>query len=162
LNNKCLEILESNLLGYKKLYWKDGLVDHNDILYFSYELVKRYPFILTVLRAKFPYFLVDEFQDTNPIQAKLLKMIGEAETIVGVIGDQAQSVYSFQGAKPEQFSSFHLTNLSDYTMIDNRRSTNQIIDVLNYVRKDIQQNKYRNVNNDIPTIIVGERNQSIS
>jgi DNA helicase-2/ATP-dependent DNA helicase PcrA len=160
LNNKCLEILESNLLGYKKLYWKDGLVDHNDILYFSYELIKKYPFILTILRAKFPYFLVDEFQDTNPIQAKLLNMIGESETIVGVIGDQAQSIYSFQGAKPEQFSSFYLTNLTDYTMIDNRRSTNQIIDVLNNVRKDIQQNKYRNVNNDIPTIIVGERNKA--
>lgn len=162
LNNKCLEILETNLLEYKKLYWKDGLVDHNDILYFSYELIKKYPFILTILRAKFPYFLVDEFQDTNPIQAKLLNMIGESETIVGVIGDRAQSIYSFQGARPDQFSGFYLPNLTDYTMIDNRRSTNQIIDVLNSIRKDIKQNKYRNVNTDMPTIIVGERNKAFN
>lgn len=159
LSNQCLDILESELLQYKKLYWKDGIVDHNDILYFSYELVEKYPFIIQVLQAKFPYFFIDEFQDTNPIQLYLINKIGNKETIVGVIGDKAQSIYSFQGASLTQFEEFSLPNLIDYVMIDNRRSTNQIIDVLNSIRKDIQQNKYRNVDGALPVIFVGDRNR---
>ena len=50
------------------------------------------------------FIFVDEFQDTNPLQTKLIKMIGEKSTIIGIIGDLAQSIYSFQGAKPSQFA----------------------------------------------------------
>lgn len=157
LNKKCLDILETDLLGYKKLYWQEGFLDHNDVLFFSYQLIKKYPFILKVLQAKFPYFFVDEFQDTNPIQVAILKLIVEKETIVGIIGDEAQSIYSFQGADPKQFHSFELPYIVDYEMADNRRSTNLIIDVLNKIRVDIRQNKFRNVNGEKPIIIIGER-----
>lgn len=156
LNKKCLEILELDLLGYKRLYWQDGIIDHDDVLFFSYQLIKKYPFILMVLRAKFPYFFVDEFQDTNPIQVAILRLIGEKETVVGIIGDEAQSIYGFQGAEPKQFHSFVLPNIVDYEMADNRRSTNQIIEVLNSVRVDISQNKFRNKDGEKPIIIVGE------
>lgn len=159
LTNQCLKILESELFQYKKLYWKDGIVDHNDILYFSYKLIEKYPFIIQILRAKFPYFFIDEFQDTNPIQLSLIRKIGQKETIVGVIGDKAQSIYSFQGASMTQFEKFYLPNLIDYVMVDNRRSTNQIVDVLNLIRKDIQQNKFRKVEGDLPVILVGDRNK---
>lgn len=160
LSNKCLRILESDLLEYKKLYWREGIIDHDDVLFFSYQVMEEYPFILTVLRAKFPYFFIDEFQDTNPIQFEIIKKIGEEETIVGVIGDSAQSIYGFQGVKSSQFDDFLLEGLKKYTMVENRRSTNKIIDVLNYVRKDIHQKKYRDVEGDKPTIIVGECKES--
>jgi DNA helicase-2/ATP-dependent DNA helicase PcrA len=140
---------------YKKMAWEKGVIHHDDILFFSFKLIEKHPFILRVLQAKFPYFFVDEFQDTNPIQVKILNLIGESETIVGIIGDRAQSIYGFQGADPSQFHSFNLHNLIDYVMEDNRRSTNQIIDILNAVRLDITQNKYRNKDGDKPTIIVG-------
>ena len=156
LSKKCLDLLELDLILYKKLYWQDGVIDHDDVLFFSYQLIKKHPFILTILQAKFPYFFLDEFQDTNPIQIAILKLIGEKETIVGIIGDEAQSIYGFQGAEPKQFSSFDLPDITDYVMSDNRRSTNQIIDVLNSVRADINQNKYRNENGEKPVIIVGE------
>jgi len=159
---ECLDILEPDLLSYKKLYWQDGSVDHNDILFFSYKLIEKHPFILTILRAKFPYFFVDEFQDTNPIQINILKQISKEETIVGIIGDPIQSIYEFQGAGPRQFIDFSLPGLKNYTMKDNRRSTNQIIDVLNSVRTDIKQKKYRKENADTPIIIVGERNKAYS
>ncbi|PYY28964.1 UvrD-helicase domain-containing protein [Paenibacillus illinoisensis] len=142
---------------YKKMCWERGIIHHDDVLFFSYQLIEKYPFILQVLQSKFPYFFVDEFQDTNPIQVKIMELIGEKETIVGIIGDKAQSIYSFQGAEPFQFHSFNLNNMVDYIMADNRRSTNQIIDILNTVRVDIKQNKFRNINGDKPIIIVGER-----
>lgn len=155
-------IKRNSYLEYKKMTWERGIIHHDDVLFFSYQLIRKFPFIVQVLRAKFPYFFVDEFQDTNPIQAHILKQIGREETIVGIIGDYAQSIYGFQGADPLQFSSFALPNLADYQIADNRRSTNQIIDVLNTIRsKDIQQNKFRNKDGERPTIIVGEMNTAL-
>ena len=116
LSNACLDALSEGLKQYKELFWANGTLHHDDVLFFSYELIKRFPFILKVLGAKFPYFFVDEFQDTNPIQTKLVEQIGQEETIIGVIGDKAQSIYGFQGARREHFHLFALPNIKDYEM----------------------------------------------
>lgn len=155
LGRVCLDRLEPDLLGFKKSYWKRGILHHDDVLFFSHEIIKDYPFVLDILRAKFPYFFVDEFQDSNPIQVKILHQIGAEETIVGIIGDKAQSIYDFQGADPSQFHSFNLSGIKDYSMKDNRRSTNEIVDLLNHIRGDFQQNKYRNKTGQKPTLLVG-------
>lgn len=161
LNNKCLDILEKDFLSYKTFYWQEGILHHEDILFFSYQLIQKFAFILQVLRAKFPYFFIDEFQDTNPIQTKILEQIGQNETIVGIIGDKAQSIYGFQGATPDHFTSFTLPNIIDYQMADNRRSTNQIIDILNTIRTDISQSKFRNKGGEKPTINIGNMSASL-
>jgi DNA helicase-2/ATP-dependent DNA helicase PcrA len=157
-----VSIRNNSYIELKKLYWQDGVLHHDDVLFFSYQLLQRYPFILQALRSKFPYFFIDEFQDTNPIQTVILKQIGQKETIVGVIGDKAQSIYGFQGAEPSQFISFSLPNIVDYQMGENRRSTNQIIDVLNHIRRDdIEQIKFRNVDGEQPIIFIGEMSASL-
>jgi DNA helicase-2/ATP-dependent DNA helicase PcrA len=155
LNKKCLDLLETDLISLKKEYWKRGILHHDDVLFFSYQLLIRYPFILTILRAKFPYFYIDEFQDSNPIQVQILKMIGQLETKIGIIGDKAQSIYGFQGADASQFESFRVDKMIDYQMFDNRRSTNQIIDCLNLIRPEFIQNKVNNTNGEVPYILVG-------
>jgi Superfamily I DNA and RNA helicases len=146
---------------YKKMTWEKGVLHHEDVLFFGYQLIEKCPFILKVLRAKFPYFFVDEFQDTNPIQAAILHQIGQSETIVGIIGDTAQSIYSFQGAEPARFTTFKLPEMADYQMAENRRSTNEIVRVLNEIRSDIQQVSLHNKTGDQPTIIVGEMTDSL-
>jgi len=156
LNSICLDILEPNLLEYKKLYWSKGILHHDDILFFSFQILKRFPFATQVLRAKFPYFFVDEFQDSNPIQVSIMKEVGAEETTIGIIGDVAQSIYGFQGAQASQFTSFTLPGILDYQMLDNRRSTNRIIDVLNIARTDLVQNKHRNEEGIFPKIFVGD------
>jgi DNA helicase-2/ATP-dependent DNA helicase PcrA len=65
-------IKTDSYLEYKKMTWEKGLIHHDDVLFFSYQLIKKHPFILQVLRSKFPYFFIDEFQDTNPIQVIIL------------------------------------------------------------------------------------------
>lgn len=160
LSTKCLELLESDLLNYKKLYWKEGIIDHNDVLFLSYQLIIKHPFILEVLRAKFPYFLLDEFQDTNPIQTEIVSRIGEKETKIGVIGDRAQSIFEFHGAKPEQFNLFLLSDMKGYQITENRRSTKKIIDVLNYTRQDLKQEYYRNTEGEPPVILVGDKKKA--
>ena len=142
---------------YKYLAWSNGIIHHDDVLYFSYQLLIRFPFILDVLRSKFPYFFIDEFQDSNPIQVRILELIGRAETKIGIIGDKAQSIYGFQGADAKQFEIFLLNGIVDYLMSDNRRSTNQIIDCLNIVRSSFIQNKFNNIDGALPYILVGNR-----
>lgn len=150
-------IRNDSYIDYKKIYWRKGLLDHEDVLFFSYILISQNPKILTVLRAKFPYFFLDEFQDTNPIQTAIVKKIAENETIIGIIGDVAQSIYGFQGAEPDQFLKFSMLTLQQYAILDNYRSTNQIISLLNVVRTDLIQQGKRNVNGDPISFLVGNK-----
>lgn len=83
LRDDCLTLLEVDLHEFKKKYWSRSVLHHDDVLFFSFQIIKNYPFVLDVLRAKFPYFFIDEFQDSNPIQVELLRQIGERETVVG-------------------------------------------------------------------------------
>ena len=161
IRKACLKILEKDLMSYKEKYWEKGILFHEDILFFSYELIKKFPYILQILSAKFPYILIDEFQDTNPIQASIINEIGNTESIVGVIGDQAQSIYEFQGASPEVFNKFSLTGMKNYQIKMNRRCSKKIIDILNSIRLDIKQVPYGNTSSFQPRIIVGEKVSSL-
>ena len=142
---------------YKKMAWSRGVLHHDDILFFSYQLVNKYPFTLNILRASFPYFLIDEFQDTSPIQVYLLKLIAQKETIVGIVGDEAQSIYKFLGVKDEQLQSFELTNMANYTIKDNWRSSNQIIELLNELRPSLVQSPLRNFDSTKVHVFVGNK-----
>jgi DNA helicase-2/ATP-dependent DNA helicase PcrA len=147
---------------YKKMSWERGVIHHDDVLFLGYQLIAKFPFILQILRAKFPYFFVDEFQDTHPIQTKILEQIGQEETVIGVIGDKAQSIYSFQGADSSQLSSFTLEGIAEYQILENCRSTDKIIDFLNCIRLDLQQIKPgQNSNGENPILIVGEMGASL-
>ncbi|WP_414150385.1 UvrD-helicase domain-containing protein [Acetobacterium carbinolicum] len=150
-------IKKDSYLAYKKICWKNGLISHDDILFLSYKILEKNSRILDILRGKFPYVLVDEFQDTNPIQSAIIKLIANEETIVGVIGDECQSIYSFQGADVEQFINFNLPNMKLYYISDNRRSTVEIINLLNYVRgeKSFNQKSSDELHGDKPCIILG-------
>lgn len=132
-------IRKNSYMTYKEMWWERNRLHHDDVLFFSYTLLKRYPDILRVLRSKSPYFFVDEFQDTNPIQTKIIEMLSEKETIVGVIGDKAQSIYGFQGADVSQFEGFDLPGMKNYQINNNHRSTEEILTVLNNIRVDITQ-----------------------
>ena len=72
---------------------------HNEILYFGYRILESNPTAAYSIRVKFPFMFVDEFQDTNPLQTLIVKLIGQKSTIIGIVGDVAQSIYSFQGAR---------------------------------------------------------------
>jgi DNA helicase-2/ATP-dependent DNA helicase PcrA len=155
INQKTLLLLESDLLEYKKLYWAEGLLHHDDILFFSFLLIQKFPYTLKILRAKFPYFFIDEFQDINSIQLHIIKQIVSNETVCGVIGDSAQSIYGFQGGNPQLFNSFELTDLRKYIIENNRRSSIEIVDFLNIIRTDLKQ-KTDNGNTQLPLILVGD------
>lgn len=152
-------IKKDTYLEYKKICWNKGLLSHDDVLYFSYKIIQKEPRIREIIRGKFPYIIIDEFQDTNPIQTKFIQKIAEKETVIGVIGDVSQSIYQFQDAKPEQFYSFILENMKIYYIEDNHRSTVEIINVLNYMRSEdnkiFKQNSPKTKSGQKPILLVG-------
>lgn len=149
-------IKNDSYFEYKKMMWEKGIVHHDDVLFFSFQIIKKFPFVTSILTAKFPYIFIDEFQDSNPIQVEIFKMLGLMDSKIGVIGDFAQSIYGFQGADYKQFQAFLLPDIKEYILSENRRSSNEIIDTLNDVRKDISQLKFRNISISKPVIFIGD------
>ncbi|MCP3032586.1 ATP-dependent helicase [Halobacillus sp. A1] len=151
-------IRKSSYMIYKEICWNNGLMSHDDVLYFSYKILLQNVSAREIIRAKFPYLLMDEFQDTNPVQVEVAKLIGKKETVVGAIGDPAQSIFSFQGADYGTFNRFILDDMSSYVLENNHRSTDQIIKILNHVRNEINfvQRSPDNKVGDHPVIIVGD------
>lgn len=124
----------------KKYLWAvQGVLDFDEILYFGFKLLKKYPFIKYDLRYKFPYVFVDEQQDTNPIQYEIIKLAFDFKDVtVGFVGDLAQSIYSFQGADYTMLdkATFNSKEQIKYVIDGNRRSTENIINFCNYIRKE--------------------------
>lgn len=142
-------------LAYKKQAWAKGLMHYDDVIYFAYRLFERIPFIQEVIARKFPFLFIDEFQDSHPIQVGLIKKLSERGSIIGVIGDPAQSIYQFLGADVTQFNTFTLPHLQEYVINGNRRSTIKIVDFLNSIRGDLQQVPHRTVQGEVPALLVG-------
>lgn len=145
-----------NLLAYKALYWADGTLDHDDVLYFSSRIFHEYPLIVSCLSARYPFLFIDEFQDTVPAQTNIVRLLAANGTTIVVIGDAEQSIFTFAGAEPEHFRTFVLPEIDEYTIADNRRSTDKIIALLDHVRSDgLVQNGVRAQKGESVQFIVG-------
>ena len=147
-------IKKEHILPLKKYIWSVvRKLTHNEILYFGYRILEKNPTALYATRVKFPFIFVDEFQDTNPLQTLIVKMIGQKSTKVIVVGDVAQSIYSFQGAKPTDFNDFCIEPDKDnlYSINGNRRSTENVVNFCNFLRqsdKNIIQSSIKAYVND--------------
>ena len=139
---------------YKKKYWHDGIMHYEDVLYFSYKIIKSSPRVLEFIRNKFPYIFIDEFQDTTELQTWIIKKIAEKETKVGIIGDLAQSIYKFVGAKRCDFENFNLEGIKSYKIEKNHRSTEKIIHFLNHLRRDITQDSAEDTIEGNPILVL--------
>lgn len=131
----------NSLLDYKKTYWRYNIIHHEDVLFFTHQIFNKDTKVIEFLTNKFPYIFIDEFQDTTPLQSWIVKKISERGTIIGVIGDPAQSIYRFAGSQRSDFDSFTLPDLINYKLSSNHRSSQEIVDLLNTFRNDIQQTK---------------------
>jgi DNA helicase-2/ATP-dependent DNA helicase PcrA len=146
---------------YKKKYWSDGIMHHEDVLYFAHYIIKRSPRVLDFIRNRYPYVFIDEFQDTTALQTSIVQHISDGETTIGVIGDLAQSIYKFAGAVRTDFENLQLREMNSYKLEQNFRSSQSIIDYLNTLRADIQQRGYEGTQVGSPiTLLVGSHSQS--
>ncbi|HVY76571.1 MAG TPA: UvrD-helicase domain-containing protein [Puia sp.] len=123
--------------AYAKRCFRNGSMDFDDLLLKFYELLKHFPESLHKYQHKFKYILIDEFQDTNPAQYEIIKLLGAAYENVCVVGDDAQSIYSFRGATIENILQFQ-KDYEDVKVVkleQNYRSTQSIIMAANEVIK---------------------------
>ncbi len=111
--------------------WKraNQQMDFDDILVKAYELMKASPALLRKLQDRFQYIMVDEFQDTNTVQYALIQLIGDRHRNIFVVGDDDQTIYSFNGAKHHFILNFEkkYPEAKTATLGINYRSTDAIV-----------------------------------
>src|ERR1035437_1730724 len=121
--------------AYCKRCFKNGAMDFDDLLLKFYLLLSTHPESLSKYQRKFKYIMIDEYQDTNPAQYQIIKLLGAMHENVAVVGDDAQSIYSFRGATIENILQFQ----KDYDEVkivmleQNYRSSQSILHVANDV-----------------------------
>jgi DNA helicase-2/ATP-dependent DNA helicase PcrA len=126
--------------AYVKRCFRNGAMDFDDLLLKFYELLKNIPESLSKYQRKFRFILIDEYQDTNPAQYEIIKLLGAQHENVCVVGDDAQSIYSFRGATIQNILQFQ-KDYDDVKIVkleQNYRSTQSILNIANEV---IKQNK---------------------
>lgn len=143
--------------AFLKYQWNEGYISYDDIIYFAITLLKKNPHIYNFLVAKFPYFYIDEFQDSTPPIIDFVKRMAQFGCIIGVVGDKAQTIYDFIGASPQLFDDFEVPNMQEYEIHGNRRSSPQIINLLNIIRPDFKQTAINTTPYDLPLLIIGQK-----
>ena len=123
---------------YQKYLKKNSVLDFDDLILKTIVLFEKHPEVLAIYQNKFEYIHVDEYQDTNVIQYKLIKMLSEVHKNICVVGDDDQSIYSWRGACSDNIINFE----KDYEDVEvifldqNYRSNSTILDAANAVIKN--------------------------
>ena len=119
--------------AYDEQCQREGVVDFAELLLRSYELLERNQLLREHYQQRFRHILVDEFQDTNVLQYRWLKLLAGIESSVFAVGDDDQSIYAFRGANVANMSSFErefrVSNL--IKLEQNYRSHGNILDCAN-------------------------------
>ncbi len=126
--------------AYVARCFKNGAMDFDDLLFKMHELLRDFPEVLHKYQHKFKYLLIDEYQDTNPVQYQIAKLLAAVHENICVVGDDAQSIYSFRGATIENILQFE-KDYDDVKLVkleQNYRSSKSIIEVANHVIKNNQ------------------------
>jgi DNA helicase-2/ATP-dependent DNA helicase PcrA len=132
----------SNLIANRKISYSDrgrrleeGQISHDDVIKLSEALFKSHPKIARITTDRYPYLLVDEYQDTHPAMARLIvdAYAGQPEAVVGFFGDSMQKIYQSGIGRIES------EKLKVVTKIENYRCSKKVITVLNGIRPSLQQ-----------------------
>ena len=100
------EVFRSFYRKYEEMHRREGLLDFDDMMTMTYELLTQRADILAAWQRHYRYILVDEFQDINLLQYAILRLLADPERNLFIVGDDDQSIYRFRGAKPEIMLNF--------------------------------------------------------
>ena len=149
---------------YVERCFRSSVMDFDDLLLKTNELLYKFPEVLSKYQDKFRYILVDEYQDTNYSQYLIIKALSDRHQNLCVVGDDSQSIYSFRGANIDNILNFkkYYPDCKIYKLEQNYRSSNNIVQCANSL---IQNNQFKldktiwTQNNDGEKIII---NKSLS
>ena len=163
--NKCfmtkpVDAIEEDIFNrYEEKMKELNMLDFEDLLLKTYEIFSESKEILFKYQQRYKYILVDEFQDTNLVQYKIVKMLALTNRNLFVVGDDDQSIYSFRGTNYENMNLFKedFPEYQLFTLNENYRSTQTILDMANRL---IKNNKNREPK-DMVTSIKGEIDDAV-
>jgi len=120
---------------YQSRLRKAGAMDFDDLLSVTVDVLRQFPEALEHYQQRFGHILVDEYQDTNPVQNDLVLLLGANHRNVCVVGDGDQSIYAFRGADVSNINEFEnaFPDVSIVLLEQNYRSTQTVLDAANAV-----------------------------
>lgn len=135
LNNPYEKIVAEVYEGYEKRLRKNQSLDFDDLIMMTITLFERVPEVLEYYQNKFQYIHVDEYQDTNHSQYKLVQLLAQKFKNICVVGDSDQSIYRWRGADISNILSFEkdYPNAKVILLEQNYRSTKRILQAANDV-----------------------------
>lgn len=136
--NKKADKIYKIYSAYELHLMNDNCLDFDDLLLKTKALFENFPDILERYQDWFRYIHVDEFQDTNPVQFRIIELLQGKHKNLFVVGDDDQSIYGWRGAEIDNILDFdkHFENVKIYKLEQNYRSTKPIIDVANNIIKN--------------------------
>jgi DNA helicase-2/ATP-dependent DNA helicase PcrA len=132
---------------YQKRLHRSNAMDFDDLLYLTVEVLQRFPDARERWQKAFRYVLVDEYQDTNHAQYRLLQLLAEKHRNVCAVGDPDQSIYAFRGADIRNILEFErdFGETKTVALEQNYRSTNHILGAANGVIANNRERKEKNL-----------------
>jgi DNA helicase-2/ATP-dependent DNA helicase PcrA len=151
---------------YNERKFEINAMDFDDLLILWYKLLCDHPELRDHYARYFVHLLVDEYQDTNPLQASIIDLLAEHHRNITVVGDDAQSIYRFRGADCQNILDFpkRYSNCTTYYLCKNYRSTPQILETgnrviaynINQFPKNLEAVRNRGVR---PSVVMAENGQ---
>jgi DNA helicase-2/ATP-dependent DNA helicase PcrA len=136
---------------YQKRLHASNAMDFDDLLFLTVEILERFPEARERWQKAFRYILVDEYQDTNHAQYRLLRLLGEKHRNVCAVGDPDQSIYAFRGADIRNILEFErdFGETRSVALEQNYRSTNSILGAANEVIANNRERKPKELWSDL-------------
>lgn len=133
INQKADPVLLKAYESYEKTCQRENLVDFPELILRVVELLQNNVGVRELLQHRFKQILVDEFQDTNALQFKLLKLLVGPDTDIMAVGDDDQSIYGWRGADSGNMQKFcdEFAPVTKIKLIENYRSRQNILDLAN-------------------------------
>ena len=123
------------IAGYDRALSAEGLMDFEDVLRLTVGILDDRPDLANTVRDRYRWFTVDEFQDVNPLQMRLLRLwLGDRDDLC-VVGDASQTIYTFAGATPEHLLNFreHWPQATEVRLVRSYRCSPQVVELANRV-----------------------------
>ncbi|MGB8004471.1 MAG: UvrD-helicase domain-containing protein [Gaiellaceae bacterium] len=136
---------------YQRRLFASNAVDFDDLLMLTVDVLERFPDVREKWQKAFRYILVDEYQDTNHAQYRLLQLLAEKHRNLMAVGDPDQSVYAFRGADINNILDFErdFPGTQTIALEQNYRSTNSILDAANAVISNNRERKPKELWSDL-------------
>jgi DNA helicase-2/ATP-dependent DNA helicase PcrA len=136
---------------YQRRLFASNAVDFDDMLMLTVDVLERFPEALEKWQKAFRYILVDEYQDTNHAQYRLLQLLAAPDMNVCAVGDPDQSIYAFRGADINNILDFErdFPGTRTIALEQNYRSTNSILDAANHVITNNRERKPKELWSDL-------------